>query len=264
MKKMSDQMWGKLSANLKNILCILMIFLISLSCCFAKDKKTKDKPNIVASTTWTAAFADLAGADSVTVIAPANLKHPPEYEISVSDIITVSKSDYFIFAGFERMMETIGNSAGSAEMIKIKCDNSIETVKENAEKISKILGTEKESKKRVNKYIKAIEDGRKKVESLGLKGAKVLCHKHQVYLAEELGFNVVKVFGPGPVTSKQIADAKSGNYDFIIDNVHNPVGKPLAEVASGTKYIVWRNFPEETGRDILLHVVQNNIDLIVK
>lgn len=35
---------------------------------------------IIASTSWTAAFADLAGLDEVPFIAPANLAHPPEYE----------------------------------------------------------------------------------------------------------------------------------------------------------------------------------------
>ena len=36
---------------------------------------------VVASTSWAAAFADIAGADEVESIAPVNLRHPPEYEL---------------------------------------------------------------------------------------------------------------------------------------------------------------------------------------
>ena len=32
---------------------------------------------VVASTSWSAAFADIAGADEVESIAPVNLRHPP-------------------------------------------------------------------------------------------------------------------------------------------------------------------------------------------
>lgn len=248
---------------MKKILFILTAtaVLFGLVSCTKKDtiKSVENKISVVASTSWTAAFADLAGVDEVEIIAPATLRHPPEYEITVSDIQKINDCNYFVFAGFERMMKTLGDSVGSAEMIKIQCDNSIETATKMSQKISAIIGTEGAAEKRLADYIDVINKGAKKVESKGLKGRKVLCNKNQIYLAKDLGFEY-DVFGPGEVTSDQIAMAKSGDYAFIIDNVHNPVGAPLAEVAPEVKYVIWRNFPEKTGRNALLNVVKENID----
>lgn len=252
--------------NLKSKILVFTIFFIVLLCTVSCAKENNTNNEIVASTSWTAAFADLAGADNIEIIAPANLKHPPEYEITVGDVQKVANSKYFIYAGFERMMETLGNVSSDKypEMIKIHCDNSIKTVKENAILISKILKTEEESNKRVSEYISCIEGGKEKIKKTYKNVPKVFCHKHQVPLAKELGFNIAGVFGPGDVTSAQISDVKNNNYDFIIDNVHNPVGLPLSEVAPSSKYIIWRNFPENVERNSLLHVIENNINLIFK
>lgn len=247
-----------------------IITLLLATSIFANGKKdisstlNKEQHNVVASTSWTAAFADLAGVDNVKSIAPASLRHPPEYEVTVSDIEKISSSNIFIYAGFERMMKTLGGAVGKTTMIKIKCDNSIATVKESAALISEVTGTQKESEKRVAKYIDAIEDAKKLIEKSDLNSKKVLCNKNQIYLAQDLGLEVAATFGPGDVTSDQIADAKSGGYDFIIDNVHNPVGAPLFEVSPNSKYIVWRNFPETVEKDALLHVVQKNIEELLK
>ena len=84
------------------------------------------------------------------------------------------------------------------------------------------------------------------------------------YLAADLGFTVAETFGPEAVTANQIANAKTGGCDIIIDNVHNPVGSPLAEVAPNAAYIVWRNFPDKVERNALLHVIRENIASLMK
>lgn len=218
--------------------------------------------NVIASTSWTAAFADLAGVDVVSAVAPASLRHPPEYEVTISDIEKINKADVFVYAGFERMMKTLGDSVGNATMVKIVCDNSIATVLQSSSAIATVCGTQSENQIRVAKYVSAIDEAAKKIEAAGLKGAKVLCNRNQIYLAKDLGFDVSATFGPGPVTAEQIADAKSGNYAFIIDNVHNPVAQPLVEVAPNSKHLVWRNFPERIEQDALLNVVLENINMI--
>lgn len=245
----------------KIILTVSMVFvfsvILSMFTVFTSCSQTQSS-KIVASTSWTAAFADLAGLDEVTAIAPANLRHPPEYEVTVSDIQTISESQIFIFAGFERMMKTLGDSIEGVNMVKITCDNSIETVTSMAQKIAEITGTQNECKKRVAEYVATIEAGRKKVEEAGLKGAKVFCNKNQIYLAKDLGFEIAATFGPGPATSDDIAKAKTTGFAFIIDNIHNPTGAPLAEV-SDAKYIIWRNFPEKVEHNALKKVVEANI-----
>jgi len=243
-----------------NILLILLVGLVFAGCNQTKKAAANDdEEKVVASTSWTAAFADIAGANQVKIIAPANLQHPPEYEITVNDIQTIEKSKYFIYAGFERMMKTLGDAVGETQMVKITCDNSIETVSKESRKIAEIWGSQEECEKRLSEYVSAINNAKADLEKRGLAGARVLCNKNQTYLAKDLGLEVAAVFGPGPVTSDQIADAKTGNYTFIIDNVHNPQGSPLAEVAPNAKYLVWRNFPEKVERGALLNVIKENI-----
>ena len=225
---------------------------------------TESKVRVVASTSWTAAFADIAGADGVETIAPANLRHPPEYEVTVSDIQKIAASDFFVYAGFERMMKTLGASVGGTQMIRITNNNSIAAVTGETAKIAEKLGTQEENKARLALYVKAIREAKAEIERRGSANAKVLCHKHQRYLAADLGLAVAATFGPEAVTANQIADAKAGGYDIIIDNVHNPVGSPLAEVAPKAAYVVWRNFPDRVERNALLHVVQENIAALIK
>jgi hypothetical protein len=248
----------------KIFISFILFSLLVLSACKGNrtTKKSEEKagPVIVASTSWTAAFADIAGADKVEIIAPANLRHPPEYEITVDDIVKIQNSQFFIFAGFERMMKTLGDAVGETQMVKIRCDNSYQTVASEAGKIAELLGTKDECEKRLASDKETIEQGKKILEEKSLAGVRVLCNANQIYLAKDLGLEIAGTFGPGPVTSDQIADAKTAGYVYIIDNVHNPVGGPLAEVAPDSKYIIWRNFPESVKRAALEEVISKNIE----
>ena len=220
--------------------------------------------NVVASTSWAAAFADIAGADEVESIAPVNLRHPPEYEITVSDVQKISDSEVFIYAGFERMMKTLGTKVpNKGTSVQVTLDNSLATVKESTLKIAQALGTEEIQKARYAEYEKLVKDGLKKSTKKKLNKKKVICNKNQTYLAKELGLEIVAVFGPGPVSSEELLEAKKTGYDLIIDNIHNPTGKPLTEVLPKAKYIEWRNFPEAVEHDALKKVVGDNINLLL-
>lgn len=219
---------------------------------------------VVASTSWSAAFADIAGADEVESIAPVNLRHPPEYEITVSDVQKISDSEVFIFAGFERMMKTLGTKvANKGISVQVTLDNSLATVKASTLKIAEVLGTEDIQKVRFAEYEKLVKDGQKKALKKKLNKKKVLCNKNQTYLAKELGLEIAGIFGPGPVTAEELLEAKKAGYDLIIDNIHNPTGKPVTEVLPKAKYIVWRNFPTAVEHDALKKVVSDNIEALL-
>ncbi len=218
--------------------------------------------SIVASTSWTSAFADLGGLDDVPSIAPANLIHPPEYEIIVGDVLKINNADYFIYAGYERMMQSMGSSIkkDAASLVKINTNNSVENVREQAALIASIMGTQAESEKRVEAYVQLVHNGAAKVKQQGMDTMKVYCHSMQVYLAKDLGLMVAGTFGPGPITAAQIAEVAKGGYDLIIDNIHNPIAAPLLEVSPASKLVVWRNFPERGGRGSLVEMVGANIE----
>ena len=249
--------------KLSVLLLVTAFFTVTLSA-KPKDKSKKKISSAVvtvASTSWSAAFADIAGIDEVKAIAPTNLRHPPEYEITTSDVVTINSGDFCIYAGFERMMKTLGEKLANenTQMIKIALDNSLATVKTSTEAIAKAAGTEKEQAKRFAEYETVILDARADCEKANLTELKVFCNKNQTYLAKELGLNIAGIFGPGPLTSEQLLEAKKQGYDLIIDNVHNPVGKPVLEVVPDAKYIEWRNFPETVERNALIKVIKANI-----
>ncbi len=222
--------------------------------------------SIVASTSWTAAFADLGGLDDITFIAPATLVHPPEYEITVSDVVRINYADYFIYAGYERMMQNMSEAIrkDADTMIQITTTNDIKNVQEQAAKLAALKGTQKVSEERVASYVATVEKGKAAVQAAGLDKVKVYCHAMQVYLAKDLGLQIAGTFGPGPVTASQIADVAQGDYAIIIDNVHNPIADPLKEVSPSSKLVIWRNFPEATGRGSLEKMVQQNIDALLQ
>lgn len=243
--------------NLKKASALLAVFILATAV-WAAPKK------VVASTSWAAAFADIAGADEVESIAPVDLRHPPEYEITVSDVQKISESEVFIYAGFERMMKTLGSKvANKGTSVQVTLDNSLATVKTSTLLIAKALGTEDIQKVRFAEYEKLVKEGQKKVLKKKLNKKKVLCNKNQTYLAKELGLEIVGVFGPGAVSAEELLEAKKAGYDLIIDNIHNPTGKPVTEVLPKAKYIEWRNFPTAVEHDALKKVVSDNIELLL-
>jgi hypothetical protein len=253
---------------MKKLLFALLLLMSTVTVVSANGSKDTASAAVntefIASTPWTAAFADIAGIDGVQSIAPADMKHPPEYEITVSDIKKVTGSKYLLYAGYERMLQSLGDSAGKVTLIKIQTDNSVSTVTSQARLIASYTHTEAECERRAASYRKTMEDGKALVVSKGFASKKVLVHTLQVSLAKDLGLQVTGTFGPGPVTAEQLARAKSAGYEVIIDNVHNPVASPLMEVCPGAKLVVWRNFPETTGRGALERVVKENIEALVK
>lgn len=255
---------------MKKLSCLIVTLLvISLSLFAAGVSEQAPKTaegTVIASTSWTAAFADLGGADSVQFIAPATLAHPPEYEITVSDVLKIGKAEHFIYAGYERMMQSMGDAIGSsgASMLKITTDNSISNVQEQAAIIAEVLSQQKESQKRVAEYVRTVTDGKQAVADKGFDQMKVYCHAMQIFLAEDLGLQIGGTFGPGPLTASQIAEVAKGGYDIIIDNVHNPIASPLLEVSPESKIVVWRNFPKSVERGSLQKMVQENIDSLLK
>ncbi len=222
--------------------------------------------SVIASTSWTAAFADLGGAENVQVIAPASLIHPPEYEITVSDVMKIDKADQFIYAGYERMMKSMGDAIAktNTDLIQITTDNSIENVRSQAALIASALKSQYYSEDRVYDYVQTVENGRQAVAKKGMDKLKIYCHAMQIFLAKDLGLQVGGTFGPGPLTASQIAEVAKGGYDIIIDNVHNPIASPLLDVSPNTKLVVWRNFPETVERGSLQKMVQQNIDALLK
>ncbi len=257
------------SKKIISIVCVtLLCAVLPLFAAGTREDALKNasEKQYVASTSWTAAFAELAGLDDVTTIAPASLRHPPEYEIKASDIANLMNADLFVYAGYERMMSTIKESAKFPEekQVRITTENNLDNVRAQTALIAEKAGTQAKNVERMAEYASVIEHGRSEVSRLGLDKVPAMVHAMQVPLAKDLGLDIKATFGSAPVTAAQIADAATGAYGIIIDNVHNPVAGPLAEVSPSSKLVVWRNFPETVGDDALTSMVEQNIDVLIQ
>ena len=117
--------------------------------------------------------------------------------------------------------------------------------------------------KRFSEYEKIIEEAREQIKALGIDQIPCYVNTNQTPLAEDLGLNVVGVFGAAPLTSDQIADAAQNKYPLIIDNVHNIITDPLKDVCPNSTILIWRNFPDHLGENALYNVVKDNIDSLL-
>lgn len=237
-------------------------FLIAALCaaCLFAQAAGEQSSSFVASTTWTASYADLAGVDDITVIAPSTLRHPPEYELVPSDIVTIQNADFFVSAGYERMMTTIQEGIPSEDRvdIHISTGNSLDNVITQAELIASYTGTTP----RYEDYAALIEDARSQVAQLGLGELRVFCQGMLSSPAQDIGLNVTGTFS-GELTPSQIEAVAAGEYDLVIDNYHNPSSAVLEDVAP-CPIIMWRNFPTEEGRGALVDMVGQNIRSLVE
>ncbi len=250
---------------MKRFLIVLAVLALLPAMCFAQSVTEKKADGAyVASTSWVAAIAELAGIDDVVCIAPANLKHPPEYEITPDDIVKVANAKLFMNAGYERMMKTIADAAGvdKEKIVKVKTTNTLENLGKMVSMLSDIAMTQPQATERFSAYSYMIQQAREKIREKGYDKLTVYANTNQAELCQDLGLNVVAKFGSGPLSSDQIADAALNKYDLVIDNAHNPVAGPVAEVSPSSVILVWSNFPDHLGGNVLYGVIENNLNML--
>jgi zinc transport system substrate-binding protein len=215
---------------------------------------------VIATNSWTAAFAAAAGATDITTIAPSGLRHPAEYELKPSDVAALKGADLIITTGFEVMAKKLGEAAGSQSIrvLQIGADYSIPTMRSSILAIAGLLGTVPKAKESVEALEEFMSSWKKELAAAGLSGAPVVTHVFQQPLMAELGFTVAGMFGPGPLEAAQIARLSPTGARFIVDNWHNEAGGPLRETMRTARYVSLINFPGPDGTRSLLDVLADD------
>ncbi len=226
----------------------------------AAEEEAGGDTGIVATTSWAAAFVYATGAEEVAVLAPYQLRHPPEYELKPSDIRLVGEADIVIYAGYERMVSKIRDATGNEgpELLQIVTQYDIDTIRESVMSIASILDTEEIAGEKIEQINSFYADWKNELEESGLAGARVVCHAFQRPLVQELGMEVVGVFGPAPLETREIDELTRLAPALIIDNYHNDVGKPLRETLQNVPTAVFVNFPGVENTVTLLDVLKEN------
>jgi len=222
----------------------------------AQEKHTR----VVATNSWTAAFAAAAGAADITTIAPSDLRHPVEYELKPSDVAALKDADLIVSTGFEVMAKKLADAAGSQSirMLQIGADYSLPTLRSSIMAIADLLGTGETARGSVAALEEFISSWKAELAAAGLAGAPVVAHVFQQPLMAELGFTTAGLFGPGPLEAAQIARLSPTRARFIVDNWQNEAGTPLRETMKNSRYVSLINFPGPDGTKGLLDVLADN------
>jgi hypothetical protein len=219
--------------------------------------------NIIASTTWVAAIGEAAGAENVRVLAPMELRHPPEYELRPSDLRTASKADIILYAGWELFALRLSDSAGSADtrIITVNAVNDPPSVIEEVRRLSEIFGTREKAENWIAAYSTVVENLRDKVRTVW-PGARAVVNEAQEYFVRWLGFEIAGVAGPGELSPPAVLALVRTMPDVVIDNYHNPLLGAVAESAE-VPLIECINFPGKDGTRTMEDIVRFNVALLI-
>jgi len=243
------------------VLCAVLICFLHCSCI----NRSVPGEEVVATTSWTAAYALAAGVKDVSVLAPFEMIHPSEYELRPGDIIRLKRAKVIIFAGYEVMVKQLksGLQIPEDKLLQISTTYRFAELEESVMNIAKKTGTEKEAIKNLKEIKYFMNEGRLAIKEKGLNKSTVLVHFFQVPFLEEMEIPAYAIFGPAPLEPKQILAVKDARVDIIIDNAHNPVGGPMRELMKNAEYILLINFPGLNNTRTIADVIRHNIDQLI-
>lgn len=230
------------------VMCLISLFFMGCSKpaepASASQPPAQPEAKIIASTSWTALMAEAAGAKNVAVIAPAELKHPPEYDFKPSDLQSVKEADWIIMAGYEPFMKKMleASSIPEEKIIKVMTTNTYQNLVDQTQLIAEKLGTQDAQQQWQSEFTKAVEAIVEKAKSKDVSNTKVLVHIHMSAFVKSLGYQVLEVYGAEELSPAKMGELAALKPDLIIDNYHNPQGKGIAELC-GAERVELRNFP---------------------
>lgn len=213
-----------------------------------------DAPKVTASTAWTGAFAEAAGAD-VDVLAGYELRHPPEYDFSPRDIQRAVEADFIVWGGYEGFVADLVEAARIPDerVVGVRTNNTPPLMREAVRALAERFGTMDAYEAFAAELDAKAQALLEAAEGAGVGSVRVAVNGHYEPLLEWLGYDIVAVFGPGEVTTGTIAEVERQEPDLIVDNWHVPLGEPLDTGERG--YVQLINFPGHDGTRDLIDVL---------
>lgn len=215
---------------------LLLLSLTAITACGSDDTATssvaepaaRSGPNVVASTAWTGALAQAAGAAKVTLIAPANNSHPSDAEPKPSDLSAVTGADYVVLAEYDGFAKALRDATGSsAKVIGLTPENSPAKVRADVLALGKTFKTPERAQAWIATFdaeYRKLSDHTKAVAA----GKTAVAHMFMAPWATFSGTKLVGTYGPGPMKPSQLLKLKRKNADLLLENAHLPFGGGLA------------------------------------
>lgn len=243
-----------------SIILLYLIFAFTSIEALAVGKYKK----VVATNTWTAAYAIAAGFDQVDILAPASTIHPSEYELTPGDIKKLFSADLILFAGYEVMGKFIENDMKDlkSERFKLVTDYDYATIERQVKELALMNGSMAEALTNLNSIKNSYAEASSSIQKLRMDGETILVHSFQRQFASAMNLPVVATFGPEPLEAFQIRQLVKYKPTFIIDNFHNSVSAPLTEIDPNIKVVKLLNFPGQFGTETIQDVIIYNAKTI--
>jgi zinc transport system substrate-binding protein/iron/zinc/copper transport system substrate-binding protein len=249
------------------LFCAVFLFAAATTALFARGHSEADKSEkvvILASTSWVAAIAEAAGLENVRILAPVDLKHPPEYELKPSDLQLVRESRTILYAGWEMFAQKLAETADSSNIVVIKVNttNDPDTLIAEAQKLSRQFGTVAAFEQWKARFKSLISDIQTNVLA-AYPDKRAVVQRMQTPFIKWLGFEITGEYGPAEPSPGVILDLVNLKPALVVDNYHGPSGAPIAEAAKAP-YAELINFPGKGGTKTLEDVFRYNADVLIK
>jgi hypothetical protein len=218
---------------------------------------------VVATTSLTAAIARAAGAKEIKILTPPGQKHPPEYDLKPSDLLKIEGAAVVIYGGYEKMVSRLLETSKSKgiQAIQISTETSPENLVAQARKISKVLKSEKEEETWEQKFLQELAGMEKKLSPYA--GKRAVVHPFAQPFAKWARLSIVQVIRQGELTPRVIAQAMENAPDVVVDVLHFPAARVIAENAK-CKYVQVINFPGINETSSLEDIFKYNSAELVK
>ncbi|WP_239377655.1 hypothetical protein [Frankia sp. Cj5] len=217
-------------------------------------------PTVVASTSWVGALAKAAGARNITVIAPATIQHPPDFEPTPGDLVKVIGADYILYSVFDGFAAKLKAAAGGAgRLVPVELENTPTAIRSEVTRLGAMFGTATAATAWLSLFDSeyAALSGRVKA-ALPTPAPTAVAHLWMAYWGAFAGLSVVGTYGPQPVSAGQLADLSAKRPALVLANAHLPSVNP--DIPGSTRVEII-NYPDASLD--LLEVFRTNTGRII-
>ncbi len=242
--------------TIKHIVVSIVVMLL-----LAPFALADDPPRVTVSTSWVAALAEAAGADVGRVLAPVELRHPPEYDFRPGDIRYAVEADFLVWAGYESFIPSLFEAAGIPDdrIVQVRTNNTPPVLRQVVRELAGIFGTIDRFEEWEEELDAITAELLAAAEAKNTAGTRAIVHVHYQVLAEWLGYEIVAELGMGELTPSRLREIVDLEPDIVIDNWHVPTGAPLR---GEIPYVTLINFPGRGGTRTLIEVLRHNAQIL--
>ncbi|WP_341720883.1 zinc ABC transporter substrate-binding protein [Micromonospora sp. FIMYZ51] len=215
-------------------------------------------PTVVASTSWVGALAKAAGASEVTLVAPADVAHPSDYQPKARDLKAAADADYVLYAesdGFApRLIKAAGDDSELVTVLPVEA--TTRTITTEVTRLATMFGTSDAAKAWLSTFnAEYTRLSRETKAALPNPAPTAVSELLVGYWGSFAGIEVTEVYGPQPLTAKERADLAAKQPKLVLINAHSPKVDPKI---SGATRVTLVNYP---GKDLdLLAVFRTNAE----